>query len=70
MTVTSVVIAHQGGWDELLLIVAPVVLIVAILAIAKRRVDAAADARRRANAPGHGRQPAESRTAADGPDER
>jgi hypothetical protein len=32
-------LAHQGGWDELLLVVAPIVIIVGILAIVKRRVD-------------------------------
>jgi len=33
------IIAHQGGWDELLLALGPVVVIVVVLAIAKRRVD-------------------------------
>lgn len=40
-TVTSVV-AHQGGWDEILLIAAPVLLIVGALRVAKRRVEASA----------------------------
>ncbi len=39
------VLAHQGGWDELLLVAGPIVVIAALLALAKRRVDgAAADA--------------------------
>lgn len=33
-------LAHQGGWDEILLVAGPIVLIVGVLAIAKRRVDA------------------------------
>ena len=36
-------LAHQGGWDEVLLIAAPIVIIVGLLWIAKRRVDAAHD---------------------------
>ena len=39
------VLAHQGGWDEMLLVAGPIVVIAALLALAKRRVDgAAADA--------------------------
>ena len=33
------VVAHQGGWDEILLVGGPIVLIIGVLAIAKRRVD-------------------------------
>ncbi|MFP5488526.1 MAG: hypothetical protein ACLGHQ_09510 [Acidimicrobiia bacterium] len=33
-------VAHQGGWDEILLVAGPIVVIVAVLAVAKRRVDA------------------------------
>ena len=33
------VLAHQGGWDELLLVIGPIVVIVGILAVVKRRVD-------------------------------
>jgi len=36
------VIAHQGGWDEILLIAGPMLAIGWLLVIAKRRVDAAA----------------------------
>ena len=35
------VLAHQGGWDELLLAAVPIVVIAALLALAKRRVDGA-----------------------------
>ena len=33
-------LAHEGGWDEVLLVGGPILLIVGLLAIAKRRVDA------------------------------
>ncbi len=36
----TVVLAHEGGWDELLLVAAPIVLIVGLLVVVKRRVDA------------------------------
>jgi hypothetical protein len=39
MAVLSGILAHQGGWDEILLVIVPIVLIVGILAIVKRRVD-------------------------------
>ena len=35
-------LAHQGGWDEIALVAAPIVVIVALLALVKRRVDATA----------------------------
>ena len=37
---TSVLLAHQGGWDEILLIGGPIVIIVLLLRLAKKRVDA------------------------------
>jgi hypothetical protein len=40
-SLTAVIVAHQGGWDEALLIAGPIVLIAVLLSIAKRRVDAA-----------------------------
>ncbi|MGB0114834.1 MAG: hypothetical protein WBP59_16570 [Ilumatobacteraceae bacterium] len=36
------ILAHQGGWDEILLIGGPILLIAALLMLAKKRVDAAA----------------------------
>jgi len=36
-----VLIAHQGGWDEAVLIGAPILIIMGLLWLAKRRVDAA-----------------------------
>jgi hypothetical protein len=37
-------VAHQGGWDEVLLVAGPIVVIITVLAVAKRRVDARFDA--------------------------
>ncbi len=37
----AVVLAHQGGWDEILLIVGPMAVVVLLLGLAKRRVDRA-----------------------------
>ena len=39
MASVTALVAHQGGWDEVLLVVGPIVLIVAALTIAKRRID-------------------------------
>ena len=33
-------VAHQGGWDEILLVAGPIVVIVGLLLVVKRRVDA------------------------------
>jgi len=33
-------LAHEGGWDEILLVGGPILLIVGLLAVVKRRVDA------------------------------
>jgi hypothetical protein len=43
MTPGIAILAHQGGWDEISLVAAPIVIIIAILAIVKRRVDAQSD---------------------------
>ena len=42
---SPVLLAHQGGWDEILLIAGPIVLIMGLLWLAKRRVDRAASLR-------------------------
>ena len=39
MTAIVPILAHQGGWDEMLLVIGPIVLIIGILAVVKRRVD-------------------------------
>ncbi len=38
MFLPAALVAHQGGWDEILLVGAPIVVIIAVLAVAKRRV--------------------------------
>ena len=35
-------LAHQGGWDEILLVLGPIVLVGGLLRLAKRRVERAA----------------------------
>ncbi len=37
---SPILLAHQGGWDEILLIGGPIVIIVLLLRLAKKRVDA------------------------------
>lgn len=32
-------LGHQGGWDEILLILGPMLVVVALLRLAKRRVE-------------------------------
>lgn len=32
------VLAHQGGWDEILFVLAPLVIFAGLLALARRRV--------------------------------
>jgi len=39
MTAGAALLAHQGGWDEMLLVVGPIIFIVVVLGIVKRRVD-------------------------------
>lgn len=39
MTAALALLAHQGGWDEILLVAGPILVIVAVLAVVKRRID-------------------------------
>jgi cyanate permease len=39
-TIPAVILAHQGGWDEALLVATPLVLIGLLLWVANRRVTA------------------------------
>jgi hypothetical protein len=39
---SAIVLAHQGGWDEILLIAGPIVVVIGLLALVKRRVEEAA----------------------------
>lgn len=38
-TSLAAMLAHQGGWDEIMLVLGPIVVIVVVLAVVKRRVD-------------------------------
>lgn len=35
----ALLLAHQGGWDEALLVIGPIVVITALLRLAKKRID-------------------------------
>lgn len=39
MSETVSMLAHQGGWDEVLLVAVPVVVLGVLLALANRRAD-------------------------------
>lgn len=39
--VAASILAHQGGWDEILLVAGPIVLVVGLLGLAKRRIERA-----------------------------
>lgn len=41
-------LAHQGGWDEILLVAGPVAILAGLLWLANRRADQAAEERDRA----------------------
>lgn len=34
----ALLVAHQGGWDEILLVLGPILIIVGLLRLAKNRV--------------------------------
>ncbi len=40
-------LAHQGGWDEILLVAGPIAVIVGLLAIVKKRLDRSIELRNR-----------------------
>lgn len=40
--VSVAVLAHEGGWDEVLLVAGPIAVIVVLLAVVRRRLDARA----------------------------
>jgi hypothetical protein len=37
----ATVIAHQGGWDEILLVLGPIAVIIGLLMLARKRVESA-----------------------------
>ena len=45
-TINGMVLAHQGGWDEFSLVIAPLLVIGVLLFIANRRANRVADERR------------------------
>ncbi|MGB8860843.1 MAG: hypothetical protein WCC60_16405 [Ilumatobacteraceae bacterium] len=38
----SALLAHQGGWDEILLVLGPILVIAGLLQLAKKRVERSA----------------------------
>lgn len=36
--IPAALLAHQGGWDEILLVAGPIVVVAGLLALARRRV--------------------------------
>ena len=40
-------LAHQGGWDEILLVAGPIAVIVGLLALVKKRLDRSIELRNR-----------------------
>jgi len=42
LSASPVLLAHQGGWDEALLVGGPILVIIGLLWLAKRRVEHAA----------------------------
>jgi hypothetical protein len=41
LAIPGALLAHQGGWDEMLLVAAPMLLVAGLLWLAKRRATAA-----------------------------
>ena len=41
MARVGAMIAHQGGWDEILLVLGPIAVIIGLLMLARKRVEAA-----------------------------
>lgn len=44
-TLTTVIYAHEGGWDEMLLVLVPIAVFAALLWVANRRANRARDER-------------------------
>ncbi len=45
--VTAVLLAHQGGWDEMLMVLVPIAIFAVLLVVANRRADTIDGQRRR-----------------------
>ena len=52
-------VAHQGGWDEILLVAGPMLVVIGVLALVKRRVEAAARAAAESDAEANAEMPSE-----------
>ena len=35
----ATIVAHQGGWDEILMVTVPILIILGVLRVVKKRVD-------------------------------
>jgi hypothetical protein len=53
-SLAAVILAHQGGWDEMLLVAAPIALLAAVLWMANRRATRLRDEREGAVADAEG----------------
>ena len=51
---TPAILAHQGGWDEILLVLVPIALFAVLLVVANRRANAIESGRRSDERPGGG----------------
>lgn len=61
MIFAAVVLAHQGGWDEMLMVAAPIALFVVLLRIANARAAAAEDPDQPATSDPNDRSPEDPR---------
>ncbi len=50
---TALLLAHQGGWDEVLMVLVPIVIFGGLLVMANRRADTIESERNRDDATGH-----------------
>jgi hypothetical protein len=57
--VTAALLAHQGGWDEILMVLVPIVIFATLLVVANRRANSIDGAR-------HGTGPPDGDTGDDG----
>jgi hypothetical protein len=55
--VTAALLAHQGGWDEILMVLVPIVIFGVLLVVANRRAGAIDEQRRRDEARDPARRP-------------
>jgi hypothetical protein len=51
--VTALLLAHQGGWDEILMVLVPIAIFGGLLVMANRRADTIESERNRDDGAGH-----------------